>query len=293
LASERLTMTTREETEQEMKKLGWWYQHFQFPNGARTGSGKEPGYDAEARWNFIEKYVPEDLSGKTVLDLGGNAGYFSIQMKLRGAEECTLVDPFVEFIRQAEFAAKQFDVELTLINEDAHTYCLTTEGRFDYVIFLGLFYHLKYPGLVLDRLAEMAKERIYIQSDIIGAAPETDHQKFDCERSKDDAVLEDPSFPKMFFIENLYNSDPTNWWLPNFTGFAAMVRSAGLKIVNRPHPHVIIAEPETYFGKVVLKKMVFPKYAKKGGSLFPGSQKFDPTLWAQLIARSNESDESF
>jgi tRNA (mo5U34)-methyltransferase len=285
-------MKARGKMEEELKTLGWWYQHFQFPNGVRTGSGKEPGYDAEARWKFIEPYVPDDLSGKTVLDVGGNAGYFSIQMKLRGAEKCILVDPFVEFIRQAEFAAKQFNVELNLINEDAHTYCLTTEERFDYVIFLGLLYHLKYPGLVLDRLAEMAKERIFLQSDIIGAAPQTSHEEFDCERSKDDALLEDASFPKLFFIENLYNSDATNWWLPNFTAFAAMVRSAGLRIISRPHPHVIIAEPETYFGKVVLTKMVFPKYAKNGGAIFPGPQKFDPALWADLIARSNDPDES-
>jgi hypothetical protein len=57
-----------------------------------------------------------------------------------------LVDPFVEFNRQARFAATQFGVELEIVNEDAHTYCLTTDERFDYVIFLGLLYHLKLSG---------------------------------------------------------------------------------------------------------------------------------------------------
>jgi|GEM_PF-1277539 tRNA (mo5U34)-methyltransferase len=284
---------TQDEVAKQMHALGWWYQHFQFPNGLRTGNGKEPGYDAEARWKFIEPYVPSDLTGKTVLDLGGNAGFFSIQMKLRGAKKCTLVDPFLEFLKQAKFAAGQFGVKLNLVNDDAHTYCLQTEERFDYVIFLGLLYHLKYPGLVLDRLAEMTKERIFIQSDVVGHIPKDHLEKSYYIVPNEGVSLEDPLFPKLSFVENLYNSDPTNWWLPNFTALAAMVRSAGLKILSRPHPQVIIAEPERYFGKVVLKKLVFPRYAKKDGAVFPGPQVYDRSLWQDLIrrARQGESDE--
>ncbi|MEW5978320.1 MAG: methyltransferase domain-containing protein [Acidobacteriota bacterium] len=283
-------MKSREESEKEMRDLGWWYQHFELPNGLRTGNGQEPGYDAATRWSLMAPFVPQDLTGRTVLDLGGNAGYFSIQMKLRGAKRCVLVDPFQEFIRQAAFAARQFDVELELVCEDAHTFCLTTEERFDYVLFLGLLYHLKYPGLVLDRLAEMTKERIFIQSNIVGE--ETDFtSQADYERFKDDPLVEDPVFPKCAFVEEKYNGDPTNWWLPNYQALAAMVRSAGLKILARPHPHVVIAEPEVYFGKVVLPKLVFPRYGKRGESVYPGPQKYDKELWDSLIARSRKTQE--
>jgi tRNA (mo5U34)-methyltransferase len=99
-------MKSSEDLEKEIRSLGWWYQHFTFPNGLRTGNGQEPGYDVESRWNLLAPYVPADLRGKTVLDLGGNAGFFSIQMKLRGAERCVLVDPFEEFLKQAEFASR-------------------------------------------------------------------------------------------------------------------------------------------------------------------------------------------
>jgi hypothetical protein len=135
----------------------------------------------------------------------------------------------------------------------------------------------------------MTKERIFIQSNIIGTVPARYPGKSDYERS-DDTLLEDPSFPRLFFIENLYNADPTNWWLPNFTGFEAMVRSAGLKIINRPHPHVIVAEPDTYFGKVVLPRLVFPRYGKKRGAIFPGPQEYDLSLWQELIRRSKQAD---
>jgi len=290
--SERINMRTREEVEQQMQSLGWWYLHFSFPNGVRTGTGQEPGYDAETRWNLIKPFVPEELKGKTVLDLGGNCGYFSIQMKLRGAERCVLVDPFVEFLRQADFAAEQFNVELELVNQDAHVYCLTTEERFDYVLFLGLLYHLKYPGLVLDRLAEMTKERIYIQSNVIGGEDQDYVYKPDYQRYTEDSLLENPAYPKLIFVEDLYNGDATNWWFPNYNALAAMVRSAGLKIVDRPHPHIIVAEPETYLGKVVLEKLVFPQYGKRGHPLYPGPQQYDAALWQDLIARSRKKTKN-
>jgi tRNA (mo5U34)-methyltransferase len=282
-------MADMESIEKEMRSLGWWYQHFDLPNGLQTGKGE--GYDAQARWNLIAPHVPADLAGKTVLDLGGNAGFFSIQMKLRGASRCVLVDPFVEFNRQAQFAAAQFGVELEVINEDAHTYCLTTDDRFDYVIFLGLLYHLKYPGLVLDRLAEMTKDRIYIQSNIIGTEADTYQNKPDYDRFIDDSILDDPAFPKLMFVENLYNGDATNWWIPNYAALAAMVRSAGLKILDRPHPQVIVAEPQLHFGKVVYPKLVFPRYGKRGGALYPGAQQYEPQLWEELIRRSRDKND--
>lgn len=272
-----------------MSALGWWYQHFAFPNGARTGDGEDPGYDAEARWALIEPFVPRDLRGKTVLDVGGNAGFLGIQMKLRGAERAVLVEPFVEFAAQARFAAAEFGVALEIVNEDAHTFVLTTEERFDYVIFLGLLYHLKYPGLVLDRLAEMTRERIFVHSHIVGAEGDAGAGKRDYRRAADDALLEDPAYPRLAFVEHLYNADPTNWWIPNPAALAALVRSAGLGIVGRPHPQVIVAEPEVYFGTVVLPKLVFPRYGKKGGARFPGPQRCDPELWADLLRRGRRS----
>ena len=276
------------DVETELESLGWWYQHFQLPNGMWTGDGQEPAYLPQGRWEMIEPYVPADLRGKTVLDLGGNAGYFSIQMKKRGAARCVLVDPFREFLSQAEFAARQFQVELELIRADAHTYCLTTEERFDYVLLLGLLYHLKYPGLVLDRAAEMTKERIYVATAVIGPEVEGPARKANYEKLTDDDLLLDPGFPKVAFVEERYNNDPTNWWLPNHAAMPAMMRSAGLRVIARPHSHVLVAEPERYLGKVVYEKLVFPKYGKRDGALQPGPQEVDPGLWSELSRRAAE-----
>jgi tRNA (mo5U34)-methyltransferase len=274
---------SREEVEREMRSLGWWYQHFELPNGVWTGDGNPPAYDPRDRWNAFEPYLPADLSGKTALDVGGNSGFFAIQMMLRGAKRVVLVEPFKEFTDQARFAAEQFGVKLEIVNADVHTYCLTTEERFDYVLFLGLFYHLKYPGLVLDRLAEMTKERFVLQSHSVG--PGGDELP---ELPEAESAIDDPHYPRLAFVEHRYKNDPTNWWVPNHEALPPLVRSAGLKIVARPSAEIIVADPDRQLGKVVYKKLVFPRYGKPGEAVYPEQVRLDAALWRQLNEPSHE-----
>lgn len=237
---------------------------------------------------MLEPYVPRDLTNKSVLDVGGNAGYFSIQMKLRGAERCVLLEPYKEFTEQAKYVASAFEVDLEIVNEDVHTFCLTTEERFDYVLFLGLFYHLKYPLIVLDRLAEMTRERIYFHSYSVGNESRLNF-KLAQETEMSDTEITEPDFPSMKFIESRYGGDPTNWWFPSHTVLEPVLRSAGLKVLARPHAQLIVARPETPLGKTVYRKLVFPNYAKPGGTVHPGPQHVDPQLWKQLL-RSRDAE---
>lgn len=274
---------TAEEIREDVRALGWWYQCFELPGGVMTSPGEPPAYYPETRWKLLEPFVPEDLAGKTVLDVGGNAGYFSIQMMRRGAKSCTIIEPFVEFAAQAKYVADLYGYPIHIVNEDVHTYCLTHEDRFDYVIFLGLFYHLKYPGIVLDRLAEMTCERMYFQSHLVGDEQLTYEERPDYAPGQDDPILRDPTFPRMAFIENLYNGDPTNWWIPNPTALEPLLRSAGMKVIARPHPQLLVAEPGRTIGKVVYPKLIFPQYGKPNGAVHPGPQKVDPDLWQRLL----------
>jgi len=179
-----------------------------------------------------------------------------------------------------------------------HAYCLTTDERFDYVLFLGLFYHLKYPVLVLDRLAEMTKELMVFNSHIEGIPPEAPavdetapsalgrmrrsvakrlnpsqravaREAADVDRDE----LQSPSFPRMSFLEGAYRGDLSNWWVPNYEALEPLARSAGLKVLARPHPEMLVAEPERYFGTARYGELVFPRYGKaEGGPVFPGEQ---------------------
>jgi tRNA (mo5U34)-methyltransferase len=56
-------------------------------------------------------------------------------------------------------------------------------------------------------------------------------------------VFFDERFPRMYFIENAYAGDRTNWWIPNPTCTQAMLRSVGLHVVDRPCHEVYVCEP--------------------------------------------------
>ena len=48
--------------------------------------------------------------------------------------------------------------------------------------------------------------------------------------------LQSPSFPRMSFLEGAYRGDLSNWWVPNYEALEPLARSAGLKVLDRPHP---------------------------------------------------------
>ena len=53
----------------------------------------------------------------------------------------------------------------------------------------------------------------------------------------------DPDFPCMYFIEQSYANDPTNWWIPNRGAVEGMLRSSGLEIVAHPEGETYVCEP--------------------------------------------------
>lgn len=248
---------------EELNTLGNWHHKIYLGNGKFT-TENQSAPNPEEKWKLLEPYVPEDLSGKTVLDLGCNSGYFSVQMKKRGAQKVVSVDNEDLALNQANFLSRWFNVELEFVKQEAHIYCLTTEEQFDYVLFLGLFYHLKYPVLVLDRLAEMTKSRLYFQSAVAGPKVSEYTPKDNYSMEEANEINKQENFPKLLFIETKFRGGPGNWWLPNDSAMMALLRSANLNIVARPAQAIYVCEPKEKYEKKVFQKLVFPGYGKKG-----------------------------
>lgn len=285
----------KDAVEKKIQSLGTWFQHIDLGNGLKTiTKGRKVGYDpTETRWKYIEPYVPNDLTGKSVLDLGCNAGFYSLQMAKRGADRIVGVDPFQEHIDQTQFISDWFNFQIELIKQDAHVYCLSTMERFDYIIFLGVFYHLKYGTIVLDRLAEMVKEKIYFQthsfnynfdtisrskikSKLFSSKNQSDSQNYFIPQQEYTGnegikqIVSNVEFPKMYFIENKFNGDITNWWFTNDSCAEGLLRSSGLEIIAKPYHNHYVCKPKKNLGKKVYdKKLVFPVIESKEGVLLP------------------------
>ena len=253
----------------ELPSCGEWYHKINFGDGLTT-SRFDYAWDPEHMWEkWIEPYLPPDLSGKSVLDLGCSSGYLSMKMKKRGTSRVVSVDYLDQFIRQANFVSKWFNVDLEIIKQEAHTFVLTTEEQFDYIIFFGLFYHLKYGVLVFDRLAEMAKEKLFFQSVTVGP-PFNEIPKRDFTEDDGEEMISSPEIPKLIFIENEFHNDKTNWWIPNQPAMISLIRNAGLKISAKPGWNAFVCEPENTFSKKILDRCVFPEHGKSANKSGPG-----------------------
>ena len=179
------------------------------------------------------------MLGKSVLDIGCNAGFYSLQLHARGAR-VTGIEHDPHYLRQAKFAAEVLGVEIDYRQMDVYEVDQLGE-QYDYVLFMGVLYHLRYPLYALDKVAKLPRERLVFQSMLRGSREtmplEPDYPITERE------IFEDPRYPAMYFIEDRYAGDPTNWWTPNRAGMEAMLRSAGLRIDGRAGSEVYFCSP--------------------------------------------------
>jgi tRNA (mo5U34)-methyltransferase len=228
----------REELIEKVRRLGYWYHNVHLGNGVWTNPNHPEGNYPQKRWDLIEPFVPESLEGKTVLDIGCNSGFFSLKMKERGASYVLGTDSVPDYLAQAEFLASHFNLEIEY--RMLNVYDIDKLGMaFDFVIFLGVLYHLRHPLYALDKIAEICRDVMLFASVMRGPAGKC--QIKDNYAPGEDGILEHPNFPKMYFIEKSYYGDSTNWWFPNRNAAIAMIRSAGFKSVHfTSNPEVFV-----------------------------------------------------
>jgi tRNA (mo5U34)-methyltransferase len=190
------------------------------------------------KWQSFEHAIPSDLRGKTVLDIGCNAGFYSIEMKRRGADRVVAIDFDPDYLAQARLAAEVCEADIEFRQLSVYDVSQLAE-KFDVVLFMGVLYHLRHPLLALDLLHEhVVKDLLVFQSMQRGSRNAMQIEK-DYPFSEE-GIFEEPEFPRMFFIEHRYAGDPTNWWVPNRACVEAMLRSAGFEIVAHPEQEVFI-----------------------------------------------------
>lgn len=232
--------STRSTIEHEVAELGPWFHNLHLPDGTQTAPNHRLGDFPAVKWREIENLLPEDLSGWTALDVGCNAGFYSFELAKRGANVLG-IDSEERYLKQAEWAARQYDFSGSVRFERKQVYELArTDRRFDLILFLGVFYHLRYPLLALDTLSLKMNRMMVFQSLTMPGEGDVD-STFDYDFEEREAFL-NPGWPKMAFIEENFAGDPTNWWVPNHAGVEAMLRSTGLRIIDRPSHDMYVCE---------------------------------------------------
>jgi tRNA (mo5U34)-methyltransferase len=222
---------------EKIRRLGEWFHNINV-RGVLTAPEHFLGDFPRVKWERFQHAMPTDLRGKSVLDIGCNAGFYSIEMKRRGADRVLGIDFDERYLAQAHFAADTLGLEIEFRKLSVYDVHELGE-QFDIVLFLGVFYHLRHPLLALDLIHEHASRDLFVfqslqrGTDAIEVVDD-DYGFWDTD------TFERAGFPKMFFIEKRYAGDPTNWWIPNRAGVEAMLRSAGFEILEHPEDEVFV-----------------------------------------------------
>ncbi len=186
----------------EMLAGSWWHS-IDLGDGYVTRGV----HTAEELAENIRRFnLPENLSGKRVLDIGCWDGYYSFEAERRGAQvqaiDCWTPDNFFK-AKQARNSRVEFK-ELSV-----HEITREELGAFDVIFFLGVLYHLKHPLLALEQICEVARDVLIVETHVM------------------DDFVELP-LPVMEFYElHELGGQYDNWWGPNVECLVRMLRTAG------------------------------------------------------------------
>ena len=234
LATSPLSEGRQNELTAKIAELGPWFHNMNLADGIWTNPGNNgPGPDYPAwRWNLVAPLLP-DIQGKRCLDVGCSSGFFSLKLKQGGAASVLGIDhgEQIRAISQARFAAEWLGLSaefkpMSVYDAGSHP------ERFDLVLFMGVFYHLRHPMLALEAIRQVCTGTLILQTITTphrqgSYEPCPPAGQIDC--SLRGRSLNQPDFPMMRFVEGGIDGDTSCWFVPSAEAVLAMLRACNFK----------------------------------------------------------------
>jgi len=215
-----------ESIESAITALGPWFHNIDLGNGIRTKSktvGSEPADHPRAKWELLKRFIPENLTGKTVLDIGCNAGFYSIEAKRRGAARVLGIDAGSREIRQARFVRDVLGLDIDFQRMSVYDISPRNIGTFDVTLALGLLYHCKHLIMAIERLFVVSRGLVVIESEVL---PDSASASIQANLGGLSSHLH-----PMTYVENDSTAQeaPHNWFVPSVSALIAMLKDVGFE----------------------------------------------------------------
>jgi SAM-dependent methyltransferase len=180
-----------------------WYHCIDLPDGTQTPGQK---IILPIQRPIMAELHRHDLAGKRVLDIGCRDGLFSFEAEKMGASEVVGIDNDLS-VGATEFLIPYFNskVQMRAIN----LYDFKTDEPFDFVLFAGVLYHLRFPFLGLKTIADAMKPGATLIIETSMLATRETHALLYCPAPEDSP------------------HEPTSVTFFNHAGLAAALRSLG------------------------------------------------------------------
>jgi tRNA (mo5U34)-methyltransferase len=160
-----MSLSSTDEIRRRVETCRRWYHQIELAPGVVTPGGHN---SPEGLKILDELGLPDNLSGKRVLDIGARDGFFSFAMEKRGGE-VVAVDYAKPSVTGFGIAAEILASRVPYHVENVYALTPETYGMFDVVLFLGLIYHLRNPLLALDTVRKLCKPNalLFVESQLM------------------------------------------------------------------------------------------------------------------------------
>lgn len=217
----RRTPTGRTDVEYEdILEHPYWRHRIDLGEGRFT-----PGCRDASDWHSLG--LPEDMSGRSFLDIGAFDGLHAFEAEKRGAEHVLATDvwdqPTIDptWWNQLRPGKQGFDLAHGYLDSDVDSQTIGIEevspetvGTFDVVLCAGVVYHLKDPFGGIRNAVSVADEYFVVESAV--------------SNELDGTAME-------FLRGSELDENPSNWWVPSPDALEDMVRACGCEVVEAGH----------------------------------------------------------
>jgi hypothetical protein len=133
-------------------------------------------------------------------------------------------------------------------------------------LFLGVFYHLKYPVLAMEALSRLLKDdgQLFFEGEcLLNYAQRTDGRAPNWLERIMITSLGRSTYPVSLYYSGMYKGDDSNWHIPNFACLDEWMKTAGLQIES----HTCAAERSATYR--------FPTQRVSGVAVKTGDVRFE------------------
>ncbi len=199
---------TAEQIEERVHELGEWFHNLDL-QGVETAPHHFLGDYPAVKWRSFAHAIPADLHGKTVLDIGCNAGFYSIEMKRRGADRVVGIDFDEGYLRPGALRRRgpaAMDIEFRQISRLRRG---EARGALRRRAVHGRA--LSPPPPACSRSTCSHEHAVQRSAGVPVLAARQHGRRLPGEatiRSRETGVFESSGYPKMYFVERSYAGDP-------------------------------------------------------------------------------------
>jgi len=149
---------------ERISKITSWFHVIQLGTKIST-----PGSYKDVLRRKIFDAIPNDLTNKTVLDVGANQGLFAFECEKRNAKEIVAVDLYddrPQLYDGIKLCKEILNSKVQIVKFDIME-IEKLKKEFDIILFFGVVYALRNPFLALQKLYSICKELVIVEGMVL------------------------------------------------------------------------------------------------------------------------------